>query len=530
MSPEIPWDDPSPHGALGRTARTLLSRALKPVLVRQQAVDDDLRGRLLVLEGRLAALEGPGAEAASGGPEDLGDVQYRVDVLDRATEHAQALALLTDLPLPAEGERRKVVSHDWEPGEPRRVICCGGTGLYATMMEVTAATLIPYAYRHRWDLVFTREELAAPRPSPWNKVVLVQRLLKEYPVVCWIDADAIVVDGSEDIGAELDDDHDLYIVAHRDGDPPAEVINSGVFVFRDTEWSRRFLAAVWAQDDLVDHVWWENAAIMRLLGWDLDADPPASTGDTEWSARVKRLDPAWNSVPIFGRAQRPKISHNAGLPAPHRRPAMLDDLTTAVVRRRSSVATDDVSTRADIPVMLNRLGLVGVGAEIGVQTGAFSAWILHRWAGATLISIDPWIADDPEAYVDIANVGQGRHDELYRATLHRLAPFGTRSQIWRTTGTDAIRLVDDGALSFVYLDARHAEADVAEDIALWEPKVMPGGVVAGHDYFDGVIPAGDFGVKSAVDGYFGERGWTVNETVADRPFSSWWVIKPPSAG
>jgi hypothetical protein len=526
MNPEIPWDDPSPHGAAGRAARTVLSRALRPVLVRQRAVDDELRARLSAAEARLDALGQPAAEAQSGGPEDLGDVQYRVDLLERRAELAPAASLLVEVPLPAAGESRKVVAQDWRPGESRRVLCCGGTGAYAAMMEVSAVTLIAYARRHRWDLVFSLEEAAAPRPGAWNKVVVVQQLLEEYPIVGWIDADAIIVDGSEDIGTELDDDHDFYIVAHRDGSPPAEVLNSGVFMVRDTAWARRFLSAVWDQEDLVDHIWWENAAIMRLLGWDLEAEPPAPTGDTDWSARVKRMDPAWNSVPLFGRAPWPKITHNAGLPVEYRRAAMLDDLTTAVVRRQSSVPTADVNSREDLPALLNRLGLVGVGAEIGVQTGAYSAWILHRWAGATLISIDPWLADDPEAYVDIANVEQSRHDDLYRATVHRLTPFAARSQIWRTTGADAIRLVDDGVLSFVYLDARHAEADVAEDLALWEPKVKPGGIVAGHDYFDGVIPAGDFGVKSAVDRYFGERGWTINETVADRPFSSWWVIKP----
>jgi hypothetical protein len=516
---------------VGRAARTALSRVLKPVLVRQQAVDDglravndELRARLAELEGRFAAFEGA-ESAATGLPEDLGDAQYRVDALERRAELAQASALLSEVSLPAEGDRLEVVTHDWRPEEQPRVLCCGGTGDYAAMMEVTAVTLIAYARRHRWDLVLSREEAAAPRPSPWNKIVLVQQLLEEYRVVGWIDSDAIIIDGSEDIGVELDDLHDLYIVAHRDGDPPAEVINSGVFIIKATDWSKRFLTAVWEQEDLIDHIWWENAAIMRLLGWDLDADPPGPTGDTEWTPRVKRMDGAWNSVPLFGRAPRPRINHNAGLPRQYRRATMLDDLTSTVVRRESSDPTAHVPSRDDLPILLNRLGLVGVGAEVGVQSGAYSAWILHRWAGATLISIDPWHAADPEEYVDIANVEQSRHDELYRTTVHRLLPFGARSQVWRTTGTDAIRLVDDAALDFVYLDARHAEADVAEDLALWEPKVKRGGIVAGHDYFDGVIPAGEFGVKSAVDRYFGERGWTVNETVADRPFSSWWVIK-----
>lgn len=502
MTPEIPRDDPSPHGAVGRAARTVLSRALKPVLVRQQAVDDELRARLADLEDRLAALLEAGAGARSG-PEDLGDLQYRVDVLERRAELAQARSLLADVPLPDEGGRRLVVAHDWKPGEPRRVLCCGGTGVYATLMEITGVTMIAYARRHRWDLVFSREEAAAPRPSAWNKIVLAQQLLEDYAVVGWIDADAIIVDGSEDIGAELDNDHDFYLVAHRAGTPPAETLNSGVWMIKDTDWAKRFLAAVWDQEDLIGHMWWENAAIMRLLGWDLDAEPPRPTGDTDWSERVKRMDPAWNSVPQFGRSPRPRISHNAGLPLAHREPSLLDDLTTAVVERQSGSPTAHVSSRQDLPVMLNRLGLVGVGVVIGVEGGAYPAWILHRWAGASLISIDPWPADE----------------ELYRATVRRLAPFGARSQIWRTTGVDATRLADDEALSFVYLDARDAEADVTEDLTLWEPKARAGGVVAGHDY--------SCGVKAAVDRYFGERGWAVHETVADRPHSSWWVIKPP---
>jgi len=422
--------------------------------------------------------------------------------------------------------RCKVVAHDWKRGERRRVLCCGATGDHQTLLDVTGVTMVAYARRHRWDLVFSRENLAGQRPGAWNKIALAQGLLEEYAVVGWIDADAIIVDLAEDLGTELDDQHDFYLVAQRDGIPPTEVLNSGVFMVKDTRRGKRFLAEIWAQEDLVHHRWWENAAIMRLLGWDLDAEPVHPTGDTEWSECVKFIDPAWNSIPWFGRASRPRVNHYGGLAVPRRRLLMLDDLTTTVVRRRSSDPIAHVASREDLPVMFNRLGLIDVGVEVGVQTGAYSAWILHRWAGSKLISVDPWRADDPEAYLDVANVEQRRHDELHRSTTHRLAPFGVRSEVWRMTGAEAAQHVGDGSLSFVYLDARHAEADVAEDLTLWEPKVRPGGIVAGHDYFDGVVPEGDFGVKSAVDNYFGARGWTINETVGDRPWASWWVVKP----
>lgn len=141
------------------------------------------------------------------------------------------------------------------------------------------------------------------------------------------------------------------------------------------------------------------------------------------------------------------------------------------VRRRSGDPLAHVDSREDLPLLFNRLGLIGVGVEIGVQTGNYSAWILHRWAGARLISIDPWRTDDPDAYVDVANVEQRRPEELFDSTRHRLAPFGERSAIWRMTGEEAVAHVGAASLDFVYLDARHDTAAIAEDLDMWAPKL-----------------------------------------------------------
>lgn len=211
---------------------------------------------------------------------------------------------------------------------------------------------------------------------------------------------------------------------------------------------------------------------------------------------------------------------------PRRRLLMLDDLTQTAVKRRSSDPLAGVNSREDLPVMFNRLGLFGVGVEVGVQAGTYSAWILHRWAGTRLISVNPWMADAADAYVDVSNVEQQRHDDLFASTTQRLAPFGDRSSIWRMTGDQAAVQVGEGSLDFVYLDARHDEASIAEDLVTWEPKVRSGGIIAGHDYHDGDRPEGRYGVKTAVDRFFGGRNIEIHETIADRPWSSWWVVRP----
>jgi hypothetical protein len=155
---------------------------------------------------------------------------------------------------------------------------------------------------------------------------------------------------------------------------------------------------------------------------------------------------------------------------------------------------DRVTTREELPAVLNARGLVGAGVEIGVKAGAFSAYILGDWKGARLISIDHWV---------------GEHERHFETTKKRLSRFGMRSEIWRLASEPAAELVEDGSLDFVYIDAAHDRESVSRDLAAWFPKVRPGGIIAGHDY---IPDRGNCGVKTAVDDFFGARGLRVETT------------------
>ena len=64
---------------------------------------------------------------------------------------------------------------------------------------------------------------------------------------------------------------------------------------------------------------------------------------------------------------------------------------------------------------------------------------------------------------------------------------------------NAVNEFKDGSLDFVYVDAVHDYEGALNDFCDYWPKLAPGGVFAGHDYLDGVIPEGLFGVRSAID-------------------------------
>jgi hypothetical protein len=176
----------------------------------------------------------------------------------------------------------------------------------------------------------------------------------------------------------------------------------------------------------------------------------------------------------------------------------LDSVTESILQSRWLLNLGDLATRLEAGHWLNSLGLTGNGVEVGVLMGEYSSVLLRTWKCASLTSVDPWREFSSTEYVDICNLPQTQHDRNFEHATRRLARFGERSHILRTTSAEAAAHFSDNSLDFVYLDAQHHYEAVRDDIALWLPKVRHGGVIGGHDYIDGDRPSGRYGVKQAV--------------------------------
>lgn len=182
-------------------------------------------------------------------------------------------------------------------------------------------------------------------------------------------------------------------------------------------------------------------------------------------------------------------------------------------------------SRTHIPLLLNARRLTGQGAEIGVSQGTFSEQVLRSWKGRQLFSIDPWREYSQEDYRDLTNVRQEIQDTYYAETSRRLARFGKRSCVLRMASADACLKFKEQQLDFVYIDAQHHYEAVKQDISIWYPKVVKGGIVSGHDYVQGDLKEGAFGVKRAVDEFVKLHKLRLHIT-SDPPFPSWFVFKP----
>jgi glycosyl transferase family (putative galactosyltransferase) len=201
----------------------------------------------------------------------------------------------------------------------RKVLCSIGAGPHAALLDVSEPTFRAYADAHGYELVTTREADPA-RPPAWAKVALLRELLDTYDLALWIDADAVIVDGREDIAAELRPDAQLGLVRH--GDVP----NTGVMVWRSGDFARSLLDRMWAAKRFLNHPWWENAALLDALGYDvprfnrLDRVLRRRTRPRRSSpflAGVQFLAPEWNWA-YLARVDNPRIVHCVGVPVDQR--------------------------------------------------------------------------------------------------------------------------------------------------------------------------------------------------------------------
>lgn len=173
-----------------------------------------------------------------------------------------------------------------------KVLCSIGTGRQRKLLRLASITFRRYGRRHGYELDLRDEVLDASRPPAWSKVALIRALLSEHELVLWLDADVVVARGDRDIASELPDDRFMAMVEHTVGGKANP--NTGVMVIRSGAEARRFFQEVWDKTEYLNHRWWEQAAVMDLLGY--DPDTGEQVRGSEWSNRIHWLGKEWNSI------------------------------------------------------------------------------------------------------------------------------------------------------------------------------------------------------------------------------------------
>ena len=138
--------------------------------------------------------------------------------------------------------------------------------------------------------------------------------------------------------------------------------------------------------------------------------------------------------------------------------------------------------------------------EVGSWKGKSSAYMAVEIANSGK-EIDFYCVDIWEESIDYK--GMEGVSRLYDIFLSNMKPVESYYTSLKMKSLDAVSRFEDHSLDFVFIDASHEYEDVKSDIIAWLPKIKPGGILAGHDYY-----IGDFdyhpGVKKAVNEEFSE--------------------------
>lgn len=125
---------------------------------------------------------------------------------------------------------------------------------------------------------------------------------------------------------------------------------------------------------------------------------------------------------------------------------------------------------------------VEIGCYRGASAAAMCVEIINSGKNIKFDCIDIWLNDD----------------EMYQSFLQNLEPVKPYFNPIRMPSIEAANLYPDESLDLVCIDASHNYEDVKADINAWLPKVKPGGILAGDDYYyPGVFKA----VKEAFPEY-----------------------------
>ena len=144
-----------------------------------------------------------------------------------------------------------------------------------------------------------------------------------------------------------------------------------------------------------------------------------------------------------------------------------------------------------------------IGVELGVHLGLNAFEHLVKYPKLHLHCVDNYTWPGAQVNMEWA--------------VYVLTPFKDRITFHYKDSVEAAAEVADGSVDFVYIDADHTYNSVKRDIDAWLPKVKPGGVIGGHDFYTGKFALAN-GVFSAV-----AKRFAGCEVLNTRSGGDWWV-------
>jgi hypothetical protein len=193
-------------------------------------------------------------------------------------------------------------------GGMNRAIVTYAAGGHEELLEVALPAYRAFAERHGYDVIIGSKVFDLP--PAWNKIPLMLQLLQCCDEVVWLDCDLVIVNPADDFPS-LEPIYSHSLVRHFENH--SEIPNSGVW--RVNQRAIPLLEGILNLKVFTDHGWWEQAALMTLMGYTVPPEgskfPETKCRNvvrTRWYEECQFMRLSWNSHPMY-RSESPRIVH-----------------------------------------------------------------------------------------------------------------------------------------------------------------------------------------------------------------------------
>jgi hypothetical protein len=161
-----------------------------------------------------------------------------------------------------------------------------------------------------------------------------------------------------------------------------------------------------------------------------------------------------------------------------------------------------------------------IGVEVGVHEGDHALSLLENLDIKKLYLIDPWeyykeYEGDYKGYMDVQITGL---PDAEKVTRRRMIKYENQVEIIKSFSSKCLNQIPDN-LDFVYIDANHNYKFITEDMRNFWKKVRVGGIMGGHDYYNGYQRMCDDVIR-AVGEFAYENKLQLRVETPD-----WWFVK-----
>lgn len=128
-------------------------------------------------------------------------------------------------------------------------------------LEITRPILKSYCEQNQYLFQIDKIPIDFERPYAWYKIKMILDNMgdKNISYLLWMDADSVIINKNFKIESLIKDKKYLYI------SKDINDINSGVMLIKINDFTKLFFEKVWMSVEFINHIWWEQAAIIDLI-------------------------------------------------------------------------------------------------------------------------------------------------------------------------------------------------------------------------------------------------------------------------